>query len=891
LRVLDTGEAPRAGSRERRSRALRISPYRPGPLGFQPGAFDAALVPEVAALGSEAPDRLTDLARVVEGRLLLVGTAAEGGVAYETLYAWLSERFEHVRIFGEAPFEGVAVADFEAGSEPEVVVDGTLAAAGRGPRAFYALASDAPIEDLPGYTVVELPSALTPDVAVEAPAQRVDVDLEAAVEHAEELEAEVERLRRALEEAQEARKAAAAREARAREGGDASAEATREIEALEARLVERARHVRDLEAEVERRGLLVRDAVEEARELRRLGGGDPNAVERALAAEAARAEAQFQVDELRAQLRECMEGRAGATPTEGLEGRAGASEAELDRLELREAELTGRVRGLRSRLLEQNELYQLALSRLSLAEATLGEREEAQLHLERELAEAQDQLELALVQARGRLDGDAYEQRIRELTASEERLSARVGELSNQLVAAQDLAASLEARAPSSNEELERRDGRELGLRLRLGNVERAFAARAVQARRGVAAIDTVDQLRTEVAAVRAENSALTIQLADLRAAEGELRARAGDQTSALAARDALVTRLQLELSQLEQQVRRAEQRASRLEDETKSLRAAMVDAASAVEARERADHALEDVRRELDELRARARRFEADRAELEGRAQRTEGERVELADRVVRLADERAELEGRVSELEAELRERAAASSEAQAPAADERLLSMEAELEVLRAHAEALESERDDARALLAETREALEGLRSGRALGDQAPPPGEGGSERRDRDLLFRSLTAQLEERNDRIRALERRLAGSIPAAPPDDELMKRQLLELQERSVRLAEELAAERDARRTVESRLVHYESRPELDEALGRAQEELGRFRHELDLEKGRADGFERDVLSLREVCVEARNGLESLLGEATSSGDQATADRIGRLLTVLGRY
>jgi chromosome segregation ATPase len=824
------------------------------------------LVPEVAALGDEAPDRLEDLVRILDGGMLIVGTVAGAGVAYDTLYRWLFDRFEHVRIYGEASFEGVAVADFEAGAEPEIVVDGSLIEAARPPRAFIALASDAPLEDAPAYTVLELPDAGTP-ASPRDESGELQAQIDAAVEHAEGLEAEVERLRRALDmasrdlesaqrEAAEARARATAAEAREpRERRDPLAdeavrEATREVEALEARLVERAHHVQALEAEVERRGLLVRDAVEEARELRRLGSGDPSAVERALAAEAARAEAQFQVDELQAQLNECLEGRAGATPTE----------ADLEALERREAELYGRARGLQSRLFELSELHELALGRLSLAEAARDERLEKERRLERELLETQEQLELALVKARGRVGEDAREARLQELTLSEERLSARVGELSNQLVAAQDLANALRASsevpaAPTASDaDLERLRGREIGLRFRLANAERAFDARAVAARRGAVAVDTVDALRTEVAAIQAENSALTIQLADLRQSEGGLRVRAGDLTSALAARDALVTRLQLELSQVEQQVKLARQQKARLEEDTNDLRAAVVDAAMAVEAREHAERELESLRPQLGALEERAQRAETARRELEER-----------------LATERAS---------------SAATAEN-----DERILSLEAEHEVLKAHAEAVERERDDARTLLAETRAALEGLRSGQAAEGQAGQGADLGRELRDRDLLLRSLTAQLEERSDRIRALERRLSGSLPAAPPDDEMMRRQLLELQERSVRLAEELAAERDARRMSESRLVQLESRPAVDQELGRVRDELGRSRRDLDLEKSRAESFERDVRSLREVCVEARQGLEALLGGATSAGDQETADRLGRLLTILGRY
>ncbi len=808
LRVLDTVEGGR-----RRARGYRSSPYRPGPLGFQPGAFDAVVVPEVADLGDDAQARLVDLARIVDGGPVLVGTAPEGGVGYDALYGWISETFENIRIFGEEPFVGVAVGDFEAGDDPEVVVDSSLVTGERIPHWFFAVASDSSLR-LPSYAIVRIPEfGVQPPTAPDEiePPRRAEA-AEAARRREKALESDLARLEASLaersaeledlrSEARELKKRLAAAEraaALATERPDPAI--TREHAELEERLVERAKKIRELEAEVERRGALVRDAVEEAREVREATRReDPRAIERAVTAEVARAEAQFQVDELRARVRELEE------TVDGLE--------------------------------------------------------------------------------RGEPAAPPVAEPVAETSATP------VG-------------------APGADQAMvSRLEGRVAGVRFRLQNAERALAARSVAARRGELALDTVDQLRTEIAAQKAENGALTIEVVDLRAETRELRARAGDATSALAARDALVTRLQLELSQVEQQLRNAELRASRLAEETSSLRAAVVEAATAGEAGERATQEAEVLRAQVGELRDRARRLEADRFELEERAERADAARTKLEERLLAEERARAELEQKAKHLESERaaladevlglatelaqideqRRASAAAAPAEKPEDRERL---ESELELLRAHAEALEKERDAARALLSETRETLEGLRA--PTTEPAPPPsGDGALERElhDRDVLLRSLTAQLEERNDRIRALERRLGGSIPAGAPDEELLKRQLLELQERASRLGEEVSAEREARRQAELRLEGLERRPDISVELGKLRDELGRSRHDLDLERGRAEGFERDVRSLREVCVEARQGLEALLGSATTSGDQYAADRIGQLLTVLGRY
>ncbi len=861
LRVLDTGRGEGGG--RRRGRAFRSSPYRPGPLGFQPGSFDAVVVPEAAALGDETRERLADLARIVDGGPILVATDPEVGVGYDALYGWLADLFENVRIFGESPFVGVAVGDFEAPRDPEVVVDASLVAEESAPRAFLAVASDSPLR-IASYTILRLPE---PDDVEPAPARegarrdesdrrRVDA-LEDEIARLEETAAErLAALERARESARDLERRLAAAERAATRAPAADPEVVREIADLEQRLVDRAKRIRELEAEVERRGQLVRDAVEELRALRKTGSGDPGAVERAVAAEVARAESQFEVDELRARLREL--------------------EDALAKLERHASESEGRARGFLSRLHEILEVHENTAARLGVAEAEILARDEEVRSVHRELEETKDQLELALLRASG-------------------------GPTSSGDVA-----------APSSSAATERLEGRVVGLRFRLANAERALAAKSIEAKRGEGALDTVDALRAEIAAQKAENGALTIEVVDLRAEVRELRGRAGDSASALAARDALVTRLQHELSQVEQDLRNAELRSGRLAEEAASLRAAVVDAATAAEARERTSGEAETLRAQLAELRDRARNLEADRVELEERAGRAEAlvraleERLTTAERgeqeqeqkAKRLESERAALADEVLALATELAtlDEQRRAAEAAAPegrsAADERADLMEAEVELLRAHAEAIAKERDDARALLAETREMLESLRAGEAGGAAAPElAGDVGSELRDRDVLLRSHTAPLEARNDRIRALERRLSGSIPAGPPDDELLKRELLELQERAIRLGDEVAAEREARRAAETRLEALERAPDVAAEIERLRDEASRAQKDLDLERGRAEGFERDVRSLRDVCGEARQGLEALLGSATASGDQLAADRIGQLLTVLGRY
>ncbi|MBX3272037.1 MAG: hypothetical protein KF729_17360 [Sandaracinaceae bacterium] len=152
-----------------------------------------------------------------------------------------------------------------------------------------------------------------------------------------------------------------------------------------------------------------------------------------------------------------------------------------------------------------------------------------------------------------------------------------------------------------------------------------------------------------------------------------------------------------------------------------------------------------------------------------------------------------------------AEERERAHAAQAAGAVGAEESVR----ELEELTERLEASEAERrqaletlEEARAIL---RELSRGLPEGPDDGGGVSPDARALRERlarleaqaADREVLLRSLTAQLQERDDRIRALER----FDPADDEDPNALKAALLELRERAARLTEELANERDARR------------------------------------------------------------------------------------------
>src|SRR5262249_54924505 len=64
--------------------------------------------------------------------------------------------FPIVRMVGQAPFVGYAVADFAPDEEPEPVIDTSLVEQSEEPEVFLAIASERPV-DLEPYAVVQLP--------------------------------------------------------------------------------------------------------------------------------------------------------------------------------------------------------------------------------------------------------------------------------------------------------------------------------------------------------------------------------------------------------------------------------------------------------------------------------------------------------------------------------------------------------------------------------------------------------------------------------------------------------------------------------------------------------------------------------------------------------------
>jgi hypothetical protein len=137
------------------------------------GAFDLAIVPDLALVADPAT-LLTRLRRLVgpEGAAL-VCAAREGpaSVGYYELYDLVSMQFASVRMIGQVPFVGVAIAELgESDDEAEVSVDTQLVDEPAPPEIFIALASERDVR-LESFAVIQLPD--------EPVAAREDVELAA----------------------------------------------------------------------------------------------------------------------------------------------------------------------------------------------------------------------------------------------------------------------------------------------------------------------------------------------------------------------------------------------------------------------------------------------------------------------------------------------------------------------------------------------------------------------------------------------------------------------------------------------------------------------------------------------------------------------------------------
>gem|GEM_PF-2385005 len=535
---------------------------------------------------------------------------------------------------------------------------------------------------------------------------------------------------------------------------------------------------------------------------------------------------------------------------------------ELEELRLSEGRLSVRVSDLSGQLMAARDLIETTREATggetsqSLRDELAGVREEASSFSEqRDHARAENLRLTALVSClEDRFEGArrGYELRVAEVSAELRHAKVR---LELGIAEVQDLrelaAAQRENQAPArpSAAAIAKRDalrGELAGALARLEDREAALAAlenTEAQEAQGAtspqgepsdalsaddALRDQLDALREQVEALKETETELTIRFADAEELS-ELEAnRANDLASTVAARDALVNRLQLDLADEERRGRAAEETGDRARVENERLREAVVAAS-------------EDVG-QVEALEARVGELEQ---ALKGSVTReaSAGGRMDAAEEVLREA--RRDLSSLVDGLTEDGAHTSHTSVGIDAPSAGDGDTSSTDEA-----------SEEARLRARLSELEREVS-----------------------DKDTLLRSATAQLDERGERMRALEGQRASASETE------LRQKLVDLQQRTAKLSEELAHAKRGRRDAEAGLS--ESRTEEMRTL---HDTLGDRDAELLVLRGQVSSAERDLRSFRTAADQAWSGLEDLLGVATAQGDPGTAERVGGLLRTLSR-
>ncbi len=863
--VLVAQPAEPAMAREGADGPVRWRRWEPGHLPIRDGEqFD--LVVAVSPL--DEPSLAQIEAALEPNGLLLLG--AEDVEAVTRLHRRLQRSFPRVAVLGEAPFSAVALARLGEPPGDDVLIDGRLleGAPQQPPRRLYVLAGARWPSDLPTYGLIATPTEASPS------ANGFDAAAQSPLEHPGSGAPSTPRRPRP-EHAVPAHE-----EAPSQRGAETiPPEVAREIRRLESLLRDRAEEVRELRGEVERRGRLARDLTERLRELagsparassseaEGRGPRDSELLERALDAEGRAEAARFENDELRARLAELLD--------EGVE--------------LRLARLEGEARGWRARVAELQELYETARGRVLLLEADLRERNEAIQALQRELQLTTERFEAELARAHVREAADS--QRGEALLA----LRGRVEGLHRRLLEREGALSTWKERAGTLQRELQGREQR-------LDDLERILSERAALVTR--LQLDLADEERRAEALARRtrklEEEVQGLRTALLEAAQGGADSET-EETKALRAR---LQRLEADLAKERERTEGAERARQRAEA---AARRARTDLESVERERDqlRTEYGNLEARRvavaqRLEEAQHALRQAEREQGYLEERLRRAEEERREMKVRLealgARLERNQKELEtlrraeGAQESLRAVQRELQEIRSERdrlrtlldehrRTEAARRREMREEAERrETLQRRVDALRAERDTLRTTLEQLRAELAAMVEPdaehkphhiTAVGMEAPGVSKEEELRRrleamERDLrdhrtLIETLTAQVEERDRRIREMRRAASSPPTEASPQEEALRRELLAVQSRLARLQEELALEREARRAAEATST-----------------------------AGGIPSPDRD--DARRTARNALNVVEELLARARARGDEEDASRLASVMEQLAR-
>jgi len=166
-------DAVRASEASARNRSTQISfsSLAESDLSLRDASFELALVDNLGAFNALALLRTVKRALATRGVAViscpnpeaafpLLRSNAPGATSldYYALYDAVAAEFEHVRMLGQTPFVGYAIADFSASGEPEPALDTSFVPGGaEEPDSFIALASNHEVR-LDEFAVIQLPT-------------------------------------------------------------------------------------------------------------------------------------------------------------------------------------------------------------------------------------------------------------------------------------------------------------------------------------------------------------------------------------------------------------------------------------------------------------------------------------------------------------------------------------------------------------------------------------------------------------------------------------------------------------------------------------------------------------------------------------------------------------
>lgn len=699
--AVDTDPAviERARARYQRASLEFLAAADPAALGGAEGAFDVVLVPEAEEL-LRRPAAIAEWKRLLaaQGRLCVAVASADRrgaieGLGYYELRETLAPLFASVRMFGQTPFLGFGLCEFEGDTAGLKVDAGLVEGGSEEPSHYVAVAGPDEPPGL-GYALVQIPFA----------------PFEA-------------RLLRGAARAETASGASAAEIAR-----------LPELEGQVARLLGEARlaEARALEAERKLAALGVDpDAIDDLRRSSREAASERDAARGQAQAERARAdEAEKRLGEARHKLDDAITQAEGATRV----ARAQGEEIEEIRGRLRRAaedrgELEEEVGKLRKALAQADESVATLIRRTAEERESLMERLAAGMRSQAEADALRDRLaEVSALREEGARLRERLAETEARAAASEQRVetqtSARVDELLESLARAEAAAsrdraelASLSERLRAAETELSDLRARAAGIPERDERIAHLEAERQEMTwrteeaedrfRRATARVEELERTGGKSQEMEEALAARDRAIEEFRKASAAHVDEAGRLRAAVSEQTALV-------AELEESVAAAEAKAAAADKDVESLRRSAGEAEDADRAR----------RTRLAELEGKLLRAERDAEGREaGSAAAAEADQ-KLREAEARLAEARAEAE-ELPRLRAQLEkaEEQLWDAKEQIVAARERVGVLEGEAPGLRAERDEAERGRQAAADRLRALDEELAQAQAGRALAESA------------------------------------------------------------------------------------------------------------------------------------------------------------------------